>query len=391
MAGKSRITETELRQMVDSGLSPQAIADRLGTHRTTVEARMRVLGITWTPGRIGLPAALTPAQEQEVIRKYRDEGVGATTLGREYGCDKGTIYNVLNRHGVGTRSVASRRTEAPQRKARVSNRDLEIAAMWLETPNAEQIAAKVGVTAVAVRYSLKKQGLWAIDTEGAKVRQQPTHERVEVKASANRDAGLRHDAFDVLTPEACYWAGMLCGDGCVSVVETKTPRVFLRLQRSDEAHLHKFLHWLGSGNELVYGEHDTNGTRCFSATAAVTSRRIADRLEELGVCAGKPNRFVPPTLAQSRDFWRGLVDADGSLKSDGVGVYLCGYPPVIREWVTWCDGVIGVQDTVRLEEKPPIQVAPVRYEWAAAIVLKELYRGAAVALDRKAALASRVL
>jgi len=42
---------------------------------------------------------LVPHQIEEIVRRYRDEGIGSTLLAREYSVSKGTIQNILRAHG----------------------------------------------------------------------------------------------------------------------------------------------------------------------------------------------------------------------------------------------------------------------------------------------------
>ncbi|MFG3422219.1 hypothetical protein [Micromonospora sp. NPDC048063] len=118
---------------------------------------------------------------------------------------------------------------------------------------------------------------------------------------------LRHDAFDELTPDACYWIGFLFADGSISYRRNHIPQISVGLAERDRAHLLKLRTFLGS-TSVISAPSPTHHSCQFS----VRSQRLADRLVALGRYQGPINA----RLVESRDFWRGVVDGDGS-----VGVY----------------------------------------------------------------------
>jgi hypothetical protein len=175
---------------------------------------------------------------------------------------------------------------------------LEAVERYVGGQGATEIAADYGVSNVAILGVLRRRGV-----------------QVRTNSEAQTKHTLRHDALDILTPDAAYWCGFLFADGTIM-----PPRpghggggIALVLAERDRDHLAKFRGFLGSSHAITaIAPHRYNASDYFAHPAArfaVNSDRLADRLRSLG-------RYDPPLnseLASSRDFWRGVVDGDGSL------------------------------------------------------------------------------
>ena len=112
-------------------------------------------------------------------------------------------------------------------------------------------------------------------------------------------------AFAEVTPESAYWLGFLMADGCVTQRE-----VILVLHRRDESHIRQFMDFVGCSDRPLRSVNDGQGLR-----ALVSSAALARQLSSFGLRAGhKPRAEAPDVLVSSADFWRGMVDEDGTLK-----------------------------------------------------------------------------
>ena len=120
---------------------------------------------------------------------------------------------------------------------------------------------------------------------------------------------VNDNALDILTPEALYWIGFLYADGHI---EKGRPRITLTLQKDDYDHLVKFSNFFGCTIRKVKGSgkyKDVTYIRC-----AFSSQRIYDKLKFFDFTNNKTLSITPHSLLiGSKDFWRGLVDGDGSL------------------------------------------------------------------------------
>ncbi|MFF5172323.1 hypothetical protein ACFY3U_06775 [Micromonospora sp. NPDC000089] len=154
--------------------------------------------------------------------------------------------------------------------------------MVLEGTSLRQVSDHFGVSEPSVRGLVTRRG-------------------IEIRSVSH---GLRHDAFDEPEPNADYWIGFLFADGCVSYRPGHIPQISVGLAARDREHLVALRSFLGCDNSISRTS-PTHGSCQFS----VRSHRLAERLIELG----RYREPVDRRLLASRDFWRGIVDGDGSL------------------------------------------------------------------------------
>ena len=133
---------------------------------------------------------------------------------------------------------------------------------------------------------------------------------------------IDHAAFDRLTPDARYWVGFLMADGCLTLakrVRKNGKTVFykmiaLSLSAKDKAHVKRFREFLKSKHKITVYTYDTSFGRTTQARLAFISPSIWERLRALGI---KPRKTegcsIDSSLAFDRDFWRGVIDGDGSV------------------------------------------------------------------------------
>jgi hypothetical protein len=207
-----------------------------------------------------------PEIEAEVLATYA-KGKGATTVAAEFGVNKRTVYNILNRAGIGTR------------------------------PKSDRVKGDL-----AVRQ---------------KPREAPGHKR-------GPRVPFREDAFAVLTDEVAYWLGYLVTDGCVSidVFAGKSPRVILVQSRAHRCQCERLRDFLGCATQVEDYRSETFGVVRDFSRLQVTSQRLADDLRRWGIGPAKTGTVgVHPDLQDSPHFWRGVIDGDGSSYADGVSCY----------------------------------------------------------------------
>lgn len=119
---------------------------------------------------------------------------------------------------------------------------------------------------------------------------------------------LNEHAFDEITPESAYWIGFLMADGCVSLNQ-----IIINLQEKDINHLIKFNSFLKTNYPIKMIKSGYNSSSLI-ASLVVSSKYITNRLSEYGVTPRKSlTAKVCDELAFNRDFWRGVVDGDGTL------------------------------------------------------------------------------
>lgn len=212
---------------------------------------------------------------------------------------------------------------------------------------------------------------------------------------------LKHDAFDVITPESAYWMGFLCADGCVVDNGSGSPQIILQLGRKDRGHIEKFRTFLGSEHTIYDGVNKTsrsygNGRGDGQVSRFnVRSRPIFEALQRRGLAVHSPLRVPSDDLADSVDFWRGEVDGDGTVRwttdrhgSTYANIMLCGHMPLLEKFQVFLirRGIVAnIIDTTS-------GIYQIRLLGSGAVRLIELlYGNATVALDRKFAVARDVI
>jgi hypothetical protein len=178
----------------------------------------------------------------------------------------------------------------------------------------------------------------------------------------------------------------LTGLGSCSRIQQQkgAPQVQLRLSEVDRGHLEKFRQFLDSAHAITtsppgnFGGYQSRP----SARYAVTSRRLAGRLLEMGRYDGS----IAPELTASRHFWRGVVDGDGSIfipKTGYSSISLLGSQRLLEAFLRFLtERHLSGRMTIR-PHKSIHGLGTAGY--LAELIIDELYRNATTALGRKAA------
>lgn len=292
---------------------------------------------------------------------------------------QGLLYEeICARHQVSKNAVSKIAIKAGLRRMNrplmlTTAQEAEITARYLTGDQTGDIASDFDISRSLVLDTLWRNGVAARDHSAARTK-----------------LAVRHDALDVLTPDAAYWCGFIFTDGTVTRRPRRSPVVAVVLQARDRGHLVKLRDFLGSEHAITpiapapVTISAGQGTGAFRL--AIPSQRLAERLTSLG----RYGPAVAPELAASRDFWRGCIDGDGTVSvSRGIPqVKLVGSQWLLQAFVEFLGPI----------SRRPLNVRPARsifvvstsYRTAEKVV-ERLYAGATVALDRKATAAARIL
>lgn len=113
--------------------------------------------------------------------------------------------------------------------------------------------------------------------------------------------------FEKVNEESLYWAGFLAADGNVH-----KDRVALAIMKPDVEHVKKFIEFTKSEHQLQICDK-TN-----KASISFHSSKISEDLLKFGITPRKSLTYCPTDVCvNSRDFWRGMVDGDGSVVAPG--------------------------------------------------------------------------
>jgi hypothetical protein len=150
---------------------------------------------------------------------------------------------------------------------------------------------------------------------------------------------LDDHAFDEITPNSAYWAGLLAADGCLS---SRRKEFSIELKAADELHLGQFLSFLKYDNCLSYRCVKNVCSRNIYAGLRVSSVRIYDKLQEnFGLTPSKTLSLLPPNIKDEsckKAYLLGYLDGDGYVKrTKGVRrdlqIGICSASPQFIRWI----------------------------------------------------------
>jgi hypothetical protein len=206
-------------------------------------------------------------------------------------------------------------------------------------------------------------------------------------------------SFEKASEEQAYWLGFLMADGYVHLPRGRhVYNVALKLAERDKNHVERFAKFVGTDKPLYpskaqdtqYRDKVIHGSPSWAL--CLNSNPIAMDVMRYGVIPHKTGReVVPTTLVKNRDFWRGMVDGDGTVcVSKGVPrLQLVGSKRIIEQFIAFTEDhtppygakphANGGQYLFMLNGKRAIQLA------------RALYENCSIALPRKHATALRIL
>lgn len=188
-------------------------------------------------------------------------------------------------------------------------------------------------------------------------------------------------SFSTLSPDASYWLGFLLADGNIC-----NERLQVGIQARDRDHLYKLRGFLRSSHPVSY-KKSTN-----SYHFSIRSENLAASLYEHGITPRKSfTAKAPDHLVGDRNFWRGVIDGDGSVgvasRSRGMKVYsmpiiqLCGSEYICSQFLDFCKN-ISPNCRSRVHKSKSIYAVSIAGRFATPI-LRKLYADCSVYLDRK--------
>ncbi len=194
------------------------------------------------------------------------------------------------------------------------------------------------------------------------------------RSDAKRTNQIKEDVFDTITEESAYWIGFILADGNVYHPKKRSKQLNIGLAAKDWEHLEKFKKFVGSNKRLYYN----NG----GVFISFYSNRIVEKLAEYGIVPRKSKiAKVPEQLKDNRHFWRGMVDGDGWVNYNLLG--LCGTFNVVSNFSTFVRSVLNIVSKVNPRQKTECcweinySAMYVRH------ILDALYKDSRIALDRK--------
>jgi hypothetical protein len=298
----------------------------------------------------------TKTKSEEILRLYK-EGKMLTEITQLTSSSQPTVKKVLSQFGIDYDEDRKKSREETLKK---------VVELYQEGKSQIYIEQTLKLTRKTIRELLKSVGV--------------DYRDLSDQHHIRHATEINHQAFDELTPEALYWIGMMYTDGHIS--QTREASLELTLHDNDEPHLEKFRQFLGCNRKVING-HDSKRLR-------VNSRRLRDRLVELGFTSNKSTSIAPhELLKQSRDFWRGCIDGDGGLYKHPSGsktishIFLCGTLETIFDFILYCSQAAGVKEKYPTKAPGKNFYRVSYYGQDARKIATLLYKDATVYLDRK--------
>jgi hypothetical protein len=264
---------------------------------------------------------------------------------------------------------------------------VEVVAAYQAGESSIRIAKRLGLSKGAVLGVLRRHG----------IARRPI-------SQACRIHSLDESAFDVVTEESAYFVGLLMADG--GVANRKRPgngtefKVALTLTASDVGLLERFRAFLKSTHKISFSEGGLRSGRLGKqvlikphAQLAVSSKRLVEALEKFGVVPRKSLKAKAIGLENNRDFWRGVIDGDGTVRFNRINgknypeISLVGARPLLTQFSEF---VRSFCQDIRASVRPSGSIFQVHVNGVAAAHLAEvLYGNCVVALQRKLDMARR--
>lgn len=308
--------------------------------------------------------------EESIIKVYREDKENIGYIKNEYDLSKTTIYNILSRNNVSLNN-----SKITGKRIFTDEQEEKIAEKYIQGLSYNSLAKKYETSIGCIQNILGRQ-----DIEGRD------------HSEANRDYSVNHDSFEELDNETKYWIGFLLGDGSInyhkSVDYNRNPTIQLKLQNRDIYHIQKFVDFLSYDGIIEDSDKQCSLVR-------VTSKKLVNDIDKHIVTRNK--KYEADTknsdLLTSRDFWRGLVDADGCLyegKNDTYEIKLTGTKDVCDKFKSYVKNIVNTSASVRRISGNTYNfgIGGTKYPYK---VVKDLYLDSNVYLDRKYNLANKMI
>lgn len=189
------------------------------------------------------------------------------------------------------------------------------------------------------------------------------------RTGRQRQYPLNDTFFDILTPDSAYVIGLLQADGSVN-----SKRMTITLKPRDEELLKVVMGKMGASRPLKIRKSPLGSGICLD----ISSRKLVTSLAKWGLHS--PKTYTASThsdLLLNRDYWRGVIDGDGTLCASSVGnkiMSLVGSENICHQFLSFCRefGYIGGANvnhhknifSIQIKNSEAIKIAKVLYDKA---------------------------
>ena len=302
--------------------------------------------------------------KEKIVFLYKN-GKSVNDIAISFNIDNGTVVSYLKEAGVFIPAT---------HKVDDITKD-KICEEYISGKSSEEIGKQYGITGAGVLYILKHKGISRRDN-----------------SECQRKLNLNEAAFNIFTEESLYWLGFLTADGSLN-----GNQLLVRLASKDKHYLEKFKKFLESDAEVKEITVKGFDKKYPAVSFLVNSKKMADRLRELGFVKERKNVY-PDWLDglsddQFRHWLRGLWDGDGTVgvKSAHGGanyypyVSLCGYLELLNPAIERLISILGVRRNMFILQGNNKKIVSISWEGSDAERVRDyLYNNAVVFMERKA-------
>jgi hypothetical protein len=307
-------------------------------------------------------------EARDIILQRYNQGDTVVSIAAAFGVARHTIFYTLRRHGV-----ERQRHRKPPIFPLSDEIENDIIARYGSGANAMEVGSSIGVSGRTVFNVLIRRGIKPRSVS-------ETHKRII----------FREDAFSTITPDSAYWAGFILADGYIN---PKKNSIRVNLVETDASHVESLRDFMGGTQTIGYIKA-TEGRpgwvskpqRC----VAFTSPRAVSDLAALGVVSTKSRGVDVAPLLYNADFWRGVIDGDGSVgRGNRPHISVVGSHSLLEQYLVFVRSVFPeCLATVR----PHKTIFSVHLlDRAALAVLQALYNHGGTGLPRKIARAANII
>jgi hypothetical protein len=206
---------------------------------------------------------------------------------------------------------------------------------------------------------------------------------------SKRRLPIDESAFSKPSPERNYWVGFLMADGCVDT----RGYLSIMLGEVDRVHIEKLREFMKSGHKIMtvkpYGKNKKPLVQY-----NVYSRKIVSDLSVIGIIPNKTHvAKACDELCNDRDFWRGVVDGDGSLGiyTNAPRLQLKGAKPLLEQFSRFAAITTGRINGPLVKPDRNIWVVTVGSEYARNLIAVLYGNNPSTYLERKYQIALQAL
>lgn len=237
------------------------------------------------------------------------------------------------------------------------------------------LARDLAVDSSVVRSRLVATGVVLRGPQQATAANLARDPQVQARMGRPRTYPVTPGFFDVFTPDAAYTVGLMQADGSN---QRDRGIMCITLKKSDAALLDALSARMGGGRPLRFDGYG-------NPKLLIQNRGLSDGLARWGVVSPKTyTASTHPGLLDDRDYWRGVIDGDGSLCIGADGrrfLTLVGTQPICTQFLAFARSH-GAGE--RVSVRPHKSIWSVHLSGRGAETMaRVLYRGAGLALERK--------